>query len=145
VPSRVELLSEVGSWATAGSKGARMSPGAANAARGARSSGARMGRILEVGKRVQSRRTGVRLCAEECWGMAVVRDQGAGIAVDVDVDVKVNVKVNVDSDSDSRSEVPRSAVNKGGCQYTTAATVVCRDWCCTCGWAVAKQRVYCTG
>jgi hypothetical protein len=46
VPSgSVELLSEVGS---AASKGASTSPGAARAARGARSSGASMERILGI-------------------------------------------------------------------------------------------------
>jgi hypothetical protein len=98
VPSgRVELLSEVGSWGSAASKGASRSPGAAKAAKGARRNGAKMERILEIRNGSgRLRWRSVRSCAAEC-GSGGTRPSKAGAGIDSDVAVKVSVscKYNV--------------------------------------------------
>jgi hypothetical protein len=75
--TRVELFSEVGSWAMAGSKGARKS-GAASAARGARSNGASMERMLGVCGGFNCYRDACALALRNVVGVAPDRGGGNG-------------------------------------------------------------------
>jgi hypothetical protein len=74
---KVELFSDVGSWAMAGSKGASKS-GAASAARGARSNGARMERIVGVGRGFNCYGDGCALALRNVVGVVLSRGGGNG-------------------------------------------------------------------